>query len=203
MPGQLYVISGPSGVGKSTIIKILRERVDGLGYSISHTSRRPRPGERNGVEYHFVNPETFEGMIEKGAFVEWARVYDHFYGTAFTSLEDQVNRDLDVLLDLDPQGGGRIREAFPGSILIFILPPSPQALEERLRGRATEDEGVIRARLEKARREIRECLHYDYLIFNLDLGRAVTEAASIITADRCRKVRQLPKLEKTFDLCPR
>lgn len=200
MAGQIYVISGPSGVGKSTIIRNLRDHVVDLSYSISHTSRAPRGTEKDGVHYHFVSEKTFREMIENGAFLEWARVYDDYYGTAYPGVEQQLASGCDVIMDLDTQGAANIRKARPESILIFILPPSYEALEKRLRVRATDREGVIQSRLRKAQRELRECVHYDYLIVNDTLERAVSEAEAVITADRCRKSRRLSEIESTFGI---
>jgi guanylate kinase len=190
MPGQLFVISGPSGAGKSTIVNALSGRTDGLVYSISHTSRRPRGGEKNGIEYHFVDTGTFNRMIEAGAFVEWAKVYDDFYGTSFSSLEGQTGSGVDVLLDVDSQGARNIRKHFEDSTLIYVLPPSLEILKKRLKGRGTDNEGVIKSRMEKALNNIDNCLWYDYIIINDDLEKAITEAKSIIIAERCRTARQ-------------
>ena len=198
MSGQLYVISGPSGVGKSKIIQLLRQIVTGLEYSISHTSRRPRGKEVNGVDYHFVDRETFTEMIDVGAFAEWAEVYHDYYGTSSSSLSTQLNRGGDVILDLDGQGGKNIKENFKKSILIYILPPSLEALEKRLRERATDDEKVINMRIEKASKDLKDCALYDYIVINDDLDKAVGEVQSIIQSERCRKSHMLPVVEKIF-----
>ena len=200
MTGQIYVISGPSGAGKSTIIRRLRDKTSGLVYSISHTSRAPRGKEDDGVHYHFVDRTTFRTMIEDGAFLEWAQVYDDYYGTAYSSIENQLDSGADVIMDLDPQGAKNIKKAHPKSILIFILPPSYEALEKRLRERATEEEVAVQSRLQKARRELRECVHYDYLIVNDVLDKASSEAEAVITANRCRKSNRLSEVEKTFQV---
>jgi guanylate kinase len=198
MSGQLYVISGPSGVGKSTIIQRLRKRVTDLGYSISHTSRKPRDKEVDGVNYHFVERKTFKRMIQEEAFVEWAEVYHDLYGTSFSSLQGQMDQGLDVMMDLDSQGAKNIKRHFKETILICILPPSLEVLEERLRDRASEDEEVINARLEKAFKEIKGCVDYDYIIFNEDLEKTVGEVVSIILSERSRKSKRLPIVEKIF-----
>ena len=190
MPGQLFVISGPSGAGKSSIVNTLLGRTEGLAYSISHTSRRPRGREKDGIDYHFVDVETFNRMIEAGAFVEWARVYDDFYGTSFSSIEGQTGSGLDVILDVDSQGAKNIRKHFEDSVLIYLLPPSLKVLEKRLKGRGTDDKDVINARMEKALNDINNCLWYDYIIINDDLKKAITEAKSIIISERCRTARQ-------------
>jgi len=200
MSGQLYVITGPSGAGKSTIIRRLRKELTGIGYSVSHTSRKPRKNEVDGVHYHFVDRETFEKMIGERAFVEWADVYDDLYGTSFSSLRSQMDRGLDVVMDLDSQGAKNIKENFQNSVLIYVLPPSLQVLEKRLKGRASDDEAEIKARLEKARKEIENCVNYDHIIFNENLDRAVEEVSSIILSERSRTPRRLTVVEKTFNI---
>lgn len=200
MPGQLYVISGPSGVGKSTIIRLLRERVTGLGYSISHTSRKPRGKEVNGVNYHFVDRETFRKMIEDRAFVEWAEVYEDLYGTALSSVQSQTAKGLDVVMDLDSQGAKNIKMQFTDSVSIYILPPSLKVLEQRLRERGSDDEEVINTRLEKALKEIKKYADYDHIVFNEDLDGAVDEVASIIVSQRSRKSKRLSAVEKAFNI---
>jgi len=202
MAGQLFVISAPSGAGKSTIIKRLRERVSGLGYSVSHTTRAPRENERNGTHYHFVDAETFRAMREEGAFVEWARVYDALYGTSYASLDQQTALDLDVLLDLDVQGAKNIKKYAGDSVLVYVLPPSLEALETRLRERGTDDEEVIQGRLQKALGEIRHCRFYDHIIINDTLDRAVGEAEAVIRSERCRTNRRLPAVEEIFGILP-
>jgi len=199
MPGQLYVISGPSGAGKSSIIKLLRKDMKGLGYSISHTSREPRGHEVNGIDYHFVNRDTFKRMIDDEAFAEWAEVYDDLYGTSFSGLRGQMDLGLDVVMDLDSEGAKNINRRFSGSILIYVLPPSFEVLEKRLRERATDDEKVINTRIKKARKELKDCAGYDYIILNNDLHESVEEVKSIIISERCRKSRRLPMAEKIFE----
>ena len=200
MSGQLYVITGPSGVGKSTIIKRLRKKLPGIGYSVSHTTRKPRKNEADGVNYHFADRETFEEMIKGKAFVEWAEVYNDLYGTSFASLRSQTEQGLDVVMDLDSQGAKNIKGSFEDSVLIYILPPSLQVLEERLRGRASDDEAEIKARLDKARKEIGACGDYDYIIFNEDLNRTIDEVTAIIVSSRCHKSKRLARVEKTFGI---
>ena len=200
MSGQLFVITGPSGVGKSTVIRRLRKELSGLGYSVSHTSRKPRKNEADRVNYHFVDRETFEKMIGEEAFVEWAEVYHDLYGTSFSSLRSQTDQGLDVVMDLDRQGAKNIKKSFTDSILVYILPPSLQELEKRLRGRAADDEAEIKARLEKARNEIENCVEYDHIIFNENLDKTLEEVASIILSERSRRSRRLPMVEKTFKI---
>lgn len=198
--GRIFVVSGPSGSGKSTLIHEVRQKVPGLGYSISHTSRAPRGQEKNGVEYHFVSRENFQEMIEKGEFVEWAEVYEDLYGTSVSSLKSQIAIGRDVIMDIDVQGAKNIKEHFRDAVLIYVLPPSLEVLEKRLRKRRTEDEKAIRTRLEKAAKEIKNCVSYDYLVFNDKLDQAVEELKSILIAERCRKSVRLAKAQTLFNL---
>jgi guanylate kinase len=200
MAGQFFVISAPSGAGKSTLIRNVRERVDRLGYSVSHTTRKPRGGEQDGTHYHFVDVETFTAMRDQGKFIEWARVYDDYYGTSYASLEEQTALDVDVLLDLDPQGAKNIRKRAGDSVLIYVLPPSLEILEDRLRARGTDSERVIQGRLEKARAEIQNCVFYDHIIINDSLDRAAGEVEAVIVSERSRAGRRLPAVADRFGL---
>jgi guanylate kinase len=200
MSGQLFVISAPSGAGKSTIVEALRERTDGMGYSISHTSRKPRTTEKDGVDYHFVEKQTFASLIDAGAFAEWAKVYDDLYGTSFSGLEEQTSAGLDVLLDLDTQGAQNIKKQFENSVLIYVLPPSLEALESRLRVRGTDHESVIKMRMEKASHEIKKWTKYDYIVINDELESAIEEAQAIILAERCRTPRRAALVRKLFGI---
>lgn len=196
MTSGLYIISGPSGVGKSTLVHQLRNRVPRLGYSISHTSRVPRANEENGVHYHFVDKETFQKMIDEKAFVEWAEVYNDFYGTSFSGLRNQFDKRLDVILDIDSQGAKNIKSRFKESVLIYILPPSLEILKKRLTSRAMDNKETVMTRFYEATRELRNCVWYHYIIINDDLEKAVKELESIILCDRCRTSRVLPKIKE-------
>ena len=200
--GRIFVVSGPSGSGKSTLIRGVRQKVPDLGYSISHTSRAPRGQEKNGVEYHFVSKENFQKMIDNGEFVEWAEVYQDLYGTSVSSLRGQITMGLDVIMDIDVQGAKNVKEHFRDAVLIYVLPPSLEILEKRLRERRTDDEKAIRTRLEKAAKEIKNCVFYDYLVFNDKLDQAVEELNSILIAERCRKSVRLAKAQTLFNLGP-
>ena len=200
MSGQLFVISAPSGAGKSTILVAVRKRVPGLGYSISHTTRKPRGDERNGIDYHFVDDETFTEMIDEDAFVEWAKAYDNSYGTSSSGLQDLTASGLDVLMDVDILGGQNIKNRFPDSVLIFLLPPSLEILERRLRERGTDNEPVIRARMDSAADDIKNCVWYDYIIVNDKLEMAIDQVKSVIISRRCLTTRQLPEIRKLFDI---
>ncbi|MEW6666508.1 MAG: guanylate kinase [Thermodesulfobacteriota bacterium] len=198
MAGRLYVISGPSGVGKSTIIRRVMKGVDNLGYSVSHTTRKPRGNEVDGKEYHFVTRETFMKMIRDGDLLEWAEVYGDLYGTSFSSLRVRTGQGTDLVLDVDPQGALNIRKSFGDCVLVFILPPSLDVLEKRLRDRGTDSEDALRGRIAEALREIQECLRYDYLVFNVDLSQAVETVKSIILSERCRTACLAQKVRETF-----
>lgn len=199
MAAQLFVISGPSGVGKSTLVSVLRERIDGLGYSVSHTTRSPRGAEVHGKDYHFVDRETFEGLIESGAFLEWAQVYRDYYGTSYAAVNEQIASGTDVLLDVDTQGANNIKDHFKECVLIYILPPSLETLERRLKARGMDTEVAQKMRLEKAVYEIKECRWYDYIIINDELEKAVEELKAVITAERCRSARREPAVRDILE----
>jgi guanylate kinase len=200
MKGRIFVISGPSGAGKSTLIRGLRERVTDIGYSVSHTTRPPRAGERDGSDYFFVDKEKFREMISDNAFVEWAQVYDDYYGTSYGTLTDKLNAGQDIILDIDIQGAKNIKEKITDCILIFILPPSKEILERRLRERATDSAEALNKRIALAATELINCRWYDYLIINDDLEKATKALESIILSDRCSNMRILSDIETRLSL---
>lgn len=200
--GRIFIVSGPSGSGKSTLIRAVSQEIPNLGYSISHTSRPPRGHEKDGKEYYFVTKENFQKMIDRGEFVEWAEVYQDLYGTSVSSLRSQLSIGLDVIMDIDVQGARNIKEHFKEANLIYILPPSLAILEKRLRERGTDDEKSIRTRLKKAAKEIKNCVSYDYLVFNDELAQAVEELKSIVVAERCRRSVRLSKVQTLYNLGP-
>jgi len=196
--GKLFVITAPSGTGKTTIIDIIRKKVEEIGYSISHTTRPPRRGEVNGVHFCFVAREDFEKMIEAHEFVEWAIVYDHLYGTPVSSVDSTLSSGKDLLLDLDIQGAQEIKKQFPEATLIFILPPSLEILHERLKRRSAQDDTNIALRMEKAVEGIKKCRDYDFLIINDDLNQAAREVEAIIVAQRARTEGRFPLVQEIF-----
>jgi len=189
--GLLFVISAPSGTGKTTLLKKVMARVPGLNFSVSHTTRPPRKGEQDGKDYYFVSKAHFEEMIAGSKFIEWARVHDNLYGTSITAVRDQLDGGEDVILDIDVQGAAIIRDSAEfESVQIFIAPPSIIALEERLRKRDTEDEDVLRLRLQNARTEMEAVDSYGYLVVNDKLEEASEVLASIIIAERAKARRR-------------
>jgi guanylate kinase len=178
------VISGPSGVGKTTIARRLLELDRETDYSVSVTTRPPRSVERDGVDYEFVSDAEFDRLVREGALAEWAVVHGHRYGTRKAAIRRITSEGRDVVMDIDIQGGMSIKRSFPDAVLIFILPPSEEALEGRLRGRATDDETVIRTRLKNAIEELRWAPRYDYRVVNDDLNAAVREVEEIIERER-------------------
>lgn len=198
MTGQVFVFSAPSGTGKSTIAEALMERVGNLAYSISHTSRFPRGTERDSLDYHFVAVDAFREMIRKNAFLEWAEVHGHLYGTSFDAIKAQMSAGLDILMDVDVQGGRNVKKQFPESVLIFLLPPSLKTLENRLTTRGTDAPSAVKKRMAKASEEIKNCSWYDYIVINDDLEKAIHEAQSIIVSEQCRRVRRMDWVSAHF-----
>ena len=188
--GKLFVISAPSGTGKTTLLKRLMARIPCLSFSVSHTTRPPRAGEINGVDYHFISKEKFVEMIEQGLFLEHAEVHANLYGTSRTAIEQQRLAGTDVILDIDVQGAAILRRSRQlDATYIFISPPSIPELEKRLRGRGTESEEIIAIRLANARIELQEVKAYEYLVINGQLQETVDLLASIVVAERARAHR--------------
>lgn len=184
--GTLIVLSGPSGVGKSTVIaELLSERKD-IYFSVSFTTRQPRPGEVDGVNYNFVTRPEFERMIRDNELLEYAEYVGNYYGTSLKVIRDRLNRGQDVLLDIEVQGAATVKAKCPEAVLIFILPPSLEELAHRLQARSTDPEDVIVKRLKRAREECSEIGRYDYLVVNDSVIAAVSEIISILTAEGCR-----------------
>ena len=188
MAGILFIISAPSGSGKSTLVNEVRRLVEGLDFSISYTTRRARGSEEDGREYHFTSREEFERMIVAGEFLEWAEVFGNYYGTALSALDLAAEHGTDLLLDIDVQGALQVMQAMPDAVSIFILPPSPEVLERRLRNRSQAEgvanEGIIATRLAEARTELQKIEDYRYALVNDDLDQAASEMRSIVLVAR-------------------
>jgi guanylate kinase len=199
-PGLLLVLSAPSGAGKTTLAHRLIRELPGALFSVSITTRRPRGKEQDGVDYHFVDVATFQEKIERGEFVEWAEVHGHFYGSPQSVVEEARARRGVAIFDIDVQGGQAIKRKHPDAVLVFVLPPSMEELERRLRDRKTDADETIRRRMLAARSEIeRGIASYDYIIVNDDIERAFQELRSVVVAERCRRGRvdlAMLKLEK-------
>jgi guanylate kinase len=184
--GLLYVVSAPSGAGKTSLCKAIIDILPNLRHSVSHTTRLPRAGEVDGLDYHFVSNAEFDAMVAEGAFVEWALVHGNRYGTALASLEKVRDAGCDLLLEIDCQGAAQLKERCPDAIFIFVLPPSFQELERRLKGRQTDTTEVIEQRLRNARVEMREMFWYDYLVINDDFDLARQQLHAILLAAGCQ-----------------
>jgi guanylate kinase len=188
--GCLFVLAAPSGGGKTSLVRALLEREPGMRLSVSYTTRPPRPGEQDGVDYHFVDEPTFMTLKQKGEFLEHAFVHGNWYATSATWLAREVEAGHDVLLEIDWQGARQVRKLIPGAVLIFILPPSLASLRERLTKRGQDSQEVIALRVEAAREEMRHCAEFDYVIMNQDFARAVDDLSVIVRAARLAASRQ-------------
>lgn len=197
--GNIFIISAASGTGKTTLVSRLLSRNKDIRVSVSHTTRQPREGEINGTHYHFVNVAQFEDLIGQAAFLEYANVFGNYYGTSHESVEQLQNQGYDVILEIDIQGAEQIRQALPDSISIFILPPSFQDLSNRLRGRNTDSEEVIKKRLSEARNEIEQSLLFDYLVVNDDLDAAENNLLHIIKSNRLKQSNQKQFIENLLE----
>jgi guanylate kinase len=200
--GTLFIVSAPSGAGKTTLVRMLTEHDAAIQLSVSHTTRSPRPGEQDGREYHFVGISAFAAMRERGDFLEWAEVHGNFYGTSRLWLEERLQAGQDVLLEIDWQGAAQVRRAFPGAVGIFIMPPSAEVLASRLRGRGTDSDDVIARRLAAAVAEMRHVGEFDFAIINNDLQVALEDLLAAVRASRlrlsCQQSRH-PEVFRIFD----
>ncbi|MBC7335263.1 MAG: guanylate kinase, partial [Clostridia bacterium] len=190
--GLLLVVSGPSGAGKGTVCRELLRRLPGLWYSVSATTRPPRPGERDGVDYYFISEEEFRRLREADALLEWAQVYGDYYGTPRAPVVERLAQGQDVLLEIDVQGARQVKARLPEAVTVFLLPPSYGELARRLAGRGTEDAAQMRRRLELASFEIERAKEYDYLVVNEEIAQATAKIEAIITAEKCRPQRAAP-----------
>ena len=194
--GQIFIVSAPSGSGKTTLLRKLLEEDQRLRFSVSHTTRKPRGRECNGKEYFFVSEADFEAMISLGQFLEYARVFDNYYGTSRRYVEERIAAGMDLLLDIDTDGTAQVKKQLPEAVSIFIMPPSFQALKQRLEKRHLDSAETIQRRLEWAsRKEIYQFHHYDYVVVNDLLSRSHDQLRSIVQAERCRQNRSLQQIE--------
>ena len=187
--GLLLVVSGPSGAGKGTICKALLNKNDKIKLSVSATTRKPRNGEVHGVNYFFIEKEEFTKMIENGEFLEYAQIYDNFYGTPKSAIIECLEKGQDVILEIEMQGAKQIKEVYPEGVFIFVLPPSLEELKSRIVGRGTETQEEIEKRFSCAFEEINQIVNYDYFIINEDIEKSVNDVEAIISAEKNKVTR--------------
>ena len=199
--GILFIISAPSGTGKTTLCKQLASNIPGLWHSISYTTRKPRPSEENGREYFFTDEATFQAMIDRHEFVEWARVYGHLYGTPRKTLTDKIDQGIDVLLEIDVQGALQVKKKFDDAVSVFILPPSMTVLRQRLLARASDSSDEIQRRLQKVKEEVWSYREYAYIVKNDDLTRSLRDLENIFLGERLKTKRlNMAWIENNFIL---
>ena len=198
MIGHLYIVAAPSGAGKTTLVRLLLENDPGIRVSISSTTRTARQGEVNGREYHFIDVHSFLEMVNRGEFLEWAEVHGNYYGTSKRWIESEMKAGRDVLLEIDWQGAQQVRKSFPEAIGVFILPPSLEALNERLSGRGTDSAETIARRIAAARDEMRHVDEFDYVIINDDLQQALGNLLSVVSASRLQYKTQRQRHSALF-----
>ena len=186
MRGNLIVLSGPSGVGKGTILSALMDNYDDIHYSISATTRESRVGEEDGKDYYFMSENKFKSLVEKDEFLEWAQVHDNYYGTPKKYVEENLDKGEDVILEIDIQGAQQIKEKFPQGVFIFLLPPSLEELKSRIHHRGTETEEAIQTRMKNAKKEMNKVKNYDYAVVNDEIEEAINKLEAIIIAERCK-----------------
>lgn len=199
MSGSLFVVSAPSGAGKTSLVHALLASNPQIDLSVSYTTRAPREGEVNGVAYHFVSREQFHHMATAGEFLESAEVYGNFYGTSQSWINQETARDRDILLEIDWQGAAQVRRLFPDCVSIFILPPSLAALEQRLKGRGKDNAEVIARRMAAVREDVAHVAEFDYVIINDDLDCALNELNAVVRAARLRGQRQMTRYQNLIN----
>lgn len=195
--GRLYVISAPSGAGKTTLRKRIMGEFPKMKFSVSYTTRSPRPGEKEGVDYHFVSRDEFQKMVEAGAFAEWTEVHGNYYGTSRAFLKECLVQGVDVILDIDTHGAEQIHRMLPNGVFVFILPPGIGDLKERLIRRGSESEEMIDLRVRNASKEIERMDNYDYVVINDQIDNAVERIKAIIIAEKCKRNRVLHELKNS------
>lgn len=188
--GSLFIVAAPSGGGKTSLVKNLLSSLDNIAVSISHTTRKMRPGELDGIDYFFIDEPDFSHMIDEDAFIEYAYVFKHYYGTSVLQIKDRLRAGIDIVLDIDWQGAQQIKKLFADAVSIFVIPPSLAVLKARLRSRQQDDEQIIHARMQSARNELSHYAEFDYLIVNDDFDKAANDLKAIVLAHRLRMVRQ-------------
>lgn len=196
--GSLFVVSAPSGAGKSTLVNALLAQEPGIKLSISTTTRQPRPGEQHGREYYFISQEDFVARANQGEFLEWAEVHGHYYGTARLMVEQEMQNGTDILLEIDWQGARQVKKQFPQAAGIFILPPSIDALEQRLNKRGQDEPHIITRRLLAAGGEIAHAPEFEYVIINEEFSHALSELNAVVRAARCRFAQQAARNASLF-----
>ena len=196
MKGKLYVISGPSGCGKSTVVHAVMAKYPNLRFSVSATTRPIRPGELDGEDYFFVTRERFDEMLREGELLEHAEYVGNCYGTPERPLQEALDSGLDMLLDIEPQGAMQVRQKRPDAVLVFLAPPSMEALRARLEGRGDTSEDLIAKRLEQARWELQQAQYYDYIIINDAVENAAREFLAVITAEKCKTADRIRLLKE-------
>ena len=202
MAGHLFIVSAPSGAGKTTLVRMLLENDPDIHVCISCTTRQPRPGEENGIAYHFITEKEFLEMVKRGDFLEWAKVHGNYYGTSKRWTDEKLAAGYDVLLEIDWQGAQQVRKGFPQAIGIFIMPPTISELEKRLSARVTDSQETIAHRLAAARDEMCHVNEFEYVIINEDLHQAFNGLSSIVNASRLRfgtQCKKFPELFKAFE----
>ena len=199
MAGTLFIVTAPSGAGKTTLVRGLLQRDARVQLSISYATRAPRAGEEDGREYHFVDVPTFRALRERGEFLEWAEVHGNYYATSRVWLKEQVAAGRDILLEIDWQGAQQVRKSFPEAVGVFIMPPSMQELESRLRGRGTDSDDVISRRLLAAGGEMRHVAEFDYVIINNEINTALDDLVAVVRAARLRFLNQRQRHPENFD----
>jgi guanylate kinase len=188
--GVLFVVTGSSGTGKTTLVKAALAHIPHLTFSVSATTRPQRRGEQDGVDYHFLDRERYDQLVAEGAFLEHATVYGNGYGTLREPVEAALAQGVSIVLDIDTQGAEQVRTSWPGAVSVFVLPPSVAVLEERLRGRATDAEEIIQRRVREAGLQLRECGHFDYLVVNDALPAAIDQFQAVLVAELMRRSRR-------------
>jgi len=198
--GILFILSGPSGVGKGTVRKKLFEKATDLKYSISMTTRQMRPGEQEGIDYFYKSKEEFEQLIQEGELLEYAKYVDNYYGTPRRYVEEMLNQGFNVFLEIEVQGALQVKQSFPEGIFIFLIPPSLEELKNRIVGRGTETEDLVMNRLQEAQKEIKMMEEYNYIVVNDHVDKAVNKVLSIIESEHCRKDRVISAYKKLLEV---